>query len=182
MKVLVSTVKLLAFGLVACSQVFGVVRGYECDCAGPSKPVASSDCVVSECHDGRPHEDGCRSEEGADDHAGVCADDHSRDQPAHDGSPCSGEDGCPPTHSHKHEHREVRETIKARGASVADWLVAPPEPPATDLPDFLAPAAHDPRLAPALASVPAARRPGAHPPPDCCPTSRHVTRSIVLLF
>lgn len=181
MRVFVNAVKLIAFALVACSQVFGVVRGYECHCAGGPKPVSSSECVVTECHDGRPHEDGCREERAACGHAGDCGDEHPQDQSAHDGVPCPSGEDSQPCHSHKHEHSEVRDSLKARGASAAEWQVAPPAAPSVELPDFLVP--DDPILR--LAALRSAvmdlyRMERAHAPPGpsipCL-----VARSIVLL-
>ncbi len=54
----------LLLALVAAVQLFGVVRGYLCECTGTQTPVATAECVAESCHPGESHDDCCDHEGG----------------------------------------------------------------------------------------------------------------------
>lgn len=72
-------------------QVFGIMKGYFCDCTGATSVVVDCEAVV--CHPAVVHGDGC----GGDEHEGHGERDSA--PPAHDG----------------HKHSEVRETLEVTG-------------------------------------------------------------------
>lgn len=58
---LIAVVLLLAS--LAGAQLFGVVRGFICECTGASVPVASADCRAETCHPGASHDACCQEHE-----------------------------------------------------------------------------------------------------------------------
>lgn len=55
---------LLAVLAVGSAQVFGIARGFVCECSGEPVPVESAVCEASHCHPGHEHHDhDCPGEE-----------------------------------------------------------------------------------------------------------------------
>ena len=48
---------LLAVLAVGTAQVFGISRGFLCECSGEPVPVESADCETAHCHPGSEHHD-----------------------------------------------------------------------------------------------------------------------------
>lgn len=101
---------LIAFALLALgwAQVFGIMRGYLCDCHGTAQ-ISSFD----HCHG---------------DHDKCCHDDEStsHSQEDHDGD--EGE---------THEHKPVKDTVQARTIASMDVVISAPLLALFILPDFL---------------------------------------------
>jgi hypothetical protein len=83
---------ILALVAIGGAQLFGVSRGYWCDCPGGQIETASSECIADECHPGGAHADGC--------------------QPGDDDSSCQQRESGHSTPGHKHTHKELRAGVK----------------------------------------------------------------------
>lgn len=122
------TLTALALLLVACAQIFGMDRGFLCDCGGIEKITR-----VDHCHG--PHSAACHQDEDeAQDH------DHALTPHHHDESdPQSGED----TDTDTHEHQALIESLlaslspgfefSAPPAIIIGWVMPEWQSPVIDL-------------------------------------------------